>query len=136
MKTNEIKKGMRVKLRNGWYGTMMDNQRGTTRMVEVEGYYTEIVPRSSISKFGYILSNNIGIIDNNYRGNFPTYSIRETGDYSIVASLPLTVTFPSTYYSNTWELAAYKVNSSGVETLISKNEYEFTGFIIKNTYLN
>jgi|688.fasta_scaffold52491_3 deoxyuridine 5'-triphosphate nucleotidohydrolase len=34
-----------------------------------EGYYTEIVPRSSISKFGYILANNIGIIDNNYRGN-------------------------------------------------------------------
>jgi dUTP pyrophosphatase len=34
-----------------------------------EGYYTEIVPRSSISKFGYILTNSIGIIDNNYRGN-------------------------------------------------------------------
>jgi dUTP pyrophosphatase len=34
-----------------------------------EGYYTEIVPRSSISKFGYILANNVGIIDNNYRGN-------------------------------------------------------------------
>jgi len=34
-----------------------------------EGYYTEIVPRSSISKFGYILANSIGIIDNNYRGN-------------------------------------------------------------------
>lgn len=34
-----------------------------------EGYYTEIVPRSSISKFGYMLSNNIGIIDNHYRGN-------------------------------------------------------------------
>jgi hypothetical protein len=63
---------------------------------------------------------------NNYRGNFPTYSIRETGDYSIVASLPLSITFPSTYYSNTWELAAYKVNSSGVETLISKDEYIFT----------
>ena len=42
MKTNEIKKGMRVKLRNGWYGTMMDNMRGNTRMVEVEGYETEI----------------------------------------------------------------------------------------------
>jgi hypothetical protein len=42
MKTSEIKKGMRVKLDNGWYGTMMDNMRGTTRMVEVEGYYTEI----------------------------------------------------------------------------------------------
>jgi dUTP pyrophosphatase len=31
-------------------------------------YYTEIVPRSSISKSGYILSNNIGIIDKSYRG--------------------------------------------------------------------
>lgn len=34
-----------------------------------DGYYTEIVPRSSISKFGYILANSVGIIDNNYRGN-------------------------------------------------------------------
>jgi deoxyuridine 5'-triphosphate nucleotidohydrolase len=34
-----------------------------------EGYYTEIIPRSSISKFGYILANNVGIIDNHYRGN-------------------------------------------------------------------
>jgi dUTP pyrophosphatase len=33
------------------------------------GYYAEIVPRSSISKYGYIMSNNIGIIDNSYRGN-------------------------------------------------------------------
>ena len=38
--------------------------------IEVDdGYYTEIVPRSSISKFGYMLANNIGIIDNHYRGN-------------------------------------------------------------------
>lgn len=38
--------------------------------IEVEeGYYTEIVPRSSISKSGYILSNSVGIIDNSYRGN-------------------------------------------------------------------
>lgn len=33
------------------------------------GYYSEIVPRSSIIKSGYILSNNVGIIDNSYRGN-------------------------------------------------------------------
>ena len=33
------------------------------------GYYVEIVPRSSISKSGYILSNNIGIIDQGYKGN-------------------------------------------------------------------
>jgi dUTP pyrophosphatase len=33
------------------------------------GYYTEIVPRSSISKTGYILANGVGIIDEDYRGN-------------------------------------------------------------------
>lgn len=33
------------------------------------GYYVEVVPRSSISKSGYILSNSIGIIDQSYRGN-------------------------------------------------------------------
>ena len=32
------------------------------------GYYTEIVPRSSIVKSGYILTNSIGIIDPTYRG--------------------------------------------------------------------
>jgi len=32
------------------------------------GYYAEIVPRSSLAKSGYILANNIGIIDNGYRG--------------------------------------------------------------------
>ena len=42
MKTNEIKKGMRVQLNNGWFGTMFDNARGNTRLVEVEGIYTEI----------------------------------------------------------------------------------------------
>lgn len=42
MKTSEIKKGMRILLSNGWYGTMMDNLRGTTRLAEVEGYYTEV----------------------------------------------------------------------------------------------
>lgn len=33
------------------------------------GYYTEIIPRSSLSKSGYILSNSIGVIDSDYRGN-------------------------------------------------------------------
>lgn len=42
MKTNEIKKGMRVQLRNGWYGTMADNMRGNIRMVDVEGIVREI----------------------------------------------------------------------------------------------
>lgn len=33
------------------------------------GYYLEIVPRSSIIKTGYMLANNVGIIDEDYRGN-------------------------------------------------------------------
>lgn len=33
------------------------------------GYYVEIVPRSSLSKSGYMMANSIGIIDNSYRGN-------------------------------------------------------------------
>lgn len=34
-----------------------------------EGYYFELVGRSSISKSGYMLANNIGIIDYEYRGS-------------------------------------------------------------------
>lgn len=33
------------------------------------GYYTEIVPRSSLSKSGYMLANSLGIIDRSYNGN-------------------------------------------------------------------
>ena len=32
------------------------------------GYYTKIVPRSSLVKSGYILKNSIGIIDGSYLG--------------------------------------------------------------------
>ena len=42
MKTNDIKRGTRFRLRNGWYATMRDNMRGNTRLAEVEGFYTEI----------------------------------------------------------------------------------------------
>jgi dUTP pyrophosphatase len=33
------------------------------------GFYFDLVGRSSIAKTGYMLANNIGIIDNSYRGN-------------------------------------------------------------------
>jgi len=33
-----------------------------------EGYYFEMVPRSSLQKMGYILANCVGVIDNEYRG--------------------------------------------------------------------
>lgn len=33
-----------------------------------EGWYFDMVPRSSISKSGYILANSVGVIDNEYTG--------------------------------------------------------------------
>ena len=42
MRMDDIKKGRRVQLRNGWEGTMVDSRKGDTRRVEVEGDYREI----------------------------------------------------------------------------------------------
>lgn len=42
MLANDIKKGMRVKLKNGWFGTMADNAKGNIRRVDVEGIEREI----------------------------------------------------------------------------------------------
>lgn len=41
MKTNDLKKGDRVLLRNGWYATIEDNKKGNIRLATVEGFYTE-----------------------------------------------------------------------------------------------
>jgi len=41
MKTNDLKKGARIKLANGWEADMADNLKGTTRMAKVYGDYTE-----------------------------------------------------------------------------------------------
>jgi len=42
MFTNELKKGDRVLLRNGWYATIEDNARGNTRLASVEGFGMEM----------------------------------------------------------------------------------------------
>jgi preprotein translocase subunit YajC len=42
MKTNDLKKGARVLLENGWYATIEDNAKGNTRIATVEGFVTEI----------------------------------------------------------------------------------------------
>lgn len=42
MKTNELKKGTRIKLANGWEATLEDNMKGNTRLAKVFGLYTEI----------------------------------------------------------------------------------------------
>lgn len=41
MKTNDLKQGDRVQLRNGWYATIADNRKGNTRLATVEGFVTE-----------------------------------------------------------------------------------------------
>tara|TARA_R100001460_G_scaffold3427_2_gene10405 strand:- start:1463 stop:1720 length:258 start_codon:yes stop_codon:yes gene_type:complete len=41
MTTNEIKKGMKFRLANGWMATMLDNKKGNIRFAEVQGLYTE-----------------------------------------------------------------------------------------------
>jgi len=42
MFANDIKKGARVHLRNGWAAEILDNKKGNTRMAKVFGDYTEI----------------------------------------------------------------------------------------------
>lgn len=42
MKTNELKKGVRVKLANGWQAIIEDNMKGNTRLAKVFGIFTEI----------------------------------------------------------------------------------------------
>jgi preprotein translocase subunit YajC len=41
VKTNDLKKGDRVLLRNGWYATLADNRKGDIRVATVEGMVTE-----------------------------------------------------------------------------------------------
>lgn len=49
-----------------------------------DGYYAEVVPRSSTcKKWGVIQANSVGIIDHDYMGDgdiwkFPVYAIRDT----------------------------------------------------------
>ena len=41
MKTNDLKKGTRVKLANGWEAEIWDNKKGNTRVCNVFGDFTE-----------------------------------------------------------------------------------------------
>lgn len=41
MKTNDLKKGDRIQLRNNWFATIADSRKGNIRLATVEGIYTE-----------------------------------------------------------------------------------------------
>ena len=45
-------------------------------VIPPEGYYIEILPRSSISKTGWMLANSVGVIDNSYRGELYIAAIK------------------------------------------------------------
>jgi hypothetical protein len=60
MKTNDLKKGDRVLLNNGWYATIADNKKGNIRMAEVEGLYTETGSVYSHEIGFYIPSTSFG----------------------------------------------------------------------------
>lgn len=42
MKTNDLKRGAFVRLRNGWSAEIMDNMRGNARLAKVYGDFTDI----------------------------------------------------------------------------------------------
>jgi len=54
MKTNDLKKGVTVLLRNGWTAEIVDNKKGQTRMAKVFGDYTEIGSIYSHDIVGYL----------------------------------------------------------------------------------
>lgn len=42
---------------------------GTSLAIEVpQGYYAQLLPRSSVSKYDLVLANSVGVIDSGYRG--------------------------------------------------------------------
>lgn len=42
VKTNDLKKGTPITLKNGWAAIIMDNKKGDIRLAEVDGYVKEI----------------------------------------------------------------------------------------------
>lgn len=60
MKTNDIKKGARIVLRNGWHGTMKDNAKGNIRIAEVEGFETET---GSVYSHDIVQAMNVGEVE-------------------------------------------------------------------------
>ena len=54
---------------------------------------------------------------------FPSYSVKETSDYNILADIPVTFTATAPpAISSSWYLQVYK-KSSGIETLIAEDQY-------------
>jgi dUTP pyrophosphatase len=59
------------------------------RVSPPDGYYIEILPRSSMSKTGYMLANSVGIIDPSYTGTLKIAMIKVDDDLEDI-KLPFT----------------------------------------------
>jgi dUTP pyrophosphatase len=59
------------------------------RVCPPDGYYIEILPRSSMSKTGYMLANSVGIIDPSYTGTLKIALIKVDEDSDDI-ELPFT----------------------------------------------
>lgn len=86
MKTNEIKKGMIVRLNNGWFGKMYDNTRGNTRCVEVYGYFTEageVYSHDIVKCFGHVTLEKAWKtdLDNNVEHTKSQLKLKEQAEY-------------------------------------------------------
>lgn len=83
------------------------------------GFYLELVGRSSISKTGYMLANNIGILDSNYKGNI------------MIALIKVDPTMPDIQLPcKIAQLVIHKVYTFNVEevTELQDTERNFGGF--------
>ena len=76
----DLRAAERVELKAGEYKLL----RLGVGMILPDGYEAFVLPRSSTpSKFGIIMANNMGVIDNSYSGDadewkFPAVAIRDT----------------------------------------------------------
>jgi len=78
------------------------------------GYYVEIVPRSSLSRFGYVMANSIGIIDPSYRGTLKVVMTKIVKDAEDIV-LPIT----------RFQLILRKIEHSDVEVYRLSDEDNF-----------
>lgn len=78
------------------------------------GYYFELVPRSSISKTGYMLANSIGIIDRTYLGNIMVALIKiDESAPDLVLPMKLVQIIPKHIVHFEWdEVDSFDVNET------------------------
>lgn len=91
------------------------------------GYHTELVGRSSISKTGYMLANNIGIIDESYRGEIMVCLIKpnQPNNNFIIPNLKLPCRLVQLILRKTESLPAKCVSTDEFEMNTNRGEGGF-----------